>query len=32
MPRLKPGVIVHIHDIFLPWDYPPIFQKRMYSE
>lgn len=32
MPRLKPGVIVHIHDIFLPWDYPPKWQKRMYSE
>lgn len=23
LPRLKPGVIVHIHDIFLPSDYPP---------
>ncbi len=22
VPRLKPGVIVHIHDIFLPSDYP----------
>lgn len=22
VPRLKPGVAVHIHDIFLPWDYP----------
>jgi hypothetical protein len=32
MPRLKPGVIVHIHDIFLPWDYLPEWQKRMYSE
>jgi methyltransferase family protein len=32
MPRLKPGVIVHIHDIFLPWDYPPEWKKRMYSE
>jgi hypothetical protein len=21
MPRLKPGVIVHVHDIFLPFDY-----------
>jgi hypothetical protein len=21
LPRLKPGVIVHIHDIFLPFDY-----------
>ena len=32
MPRLKSGVIVHIHDIFLPWDYPPEWKKRMYSE
>lgn len=23
LPSLKPGVIVHIHDIFLPFDYPP---------
>jgi hypothetical protein len=22
MPRLKPGVIVHTHDIFLPYEYP----------
>jgi predicted O-methyltransferase YrrM len=22
LPRLAPGVIVHIHDIFLPWHYP----------
>lgn len=22
LPRLKPGVMVHIHDIFLPYDYP----------
>jgi hypothetical protein len=32
MPRLKPGVIVHIHDIFLPSDYPPKWRKRMFSE
>ena len=32
MPRLKSGVIVHIHDIFLPSDYPPDWEKRMYSE
>jgi len=25
LPRLKPGVIVHIHDIFLPFDYPRIW-------
>ena len=21
--RLAPGVLIHVHDIFLPWDYPP---------
>jgi len=22
LPRLQPGVIIHFHDIFLPWEYP----------
>jgi predicted O-methyltransferase YrrM len=22
LPRLKPGVLIHIHDVFLPFDYP----------
>ena len=22
LPRLAPGVVVHFHDIFLPWEYP----------
>ena len=22
LPRLRPGVVVHFHDIFLPWEYP----------
>ena len=22
MPRLRPGVLIHIHDVFLPYDYP----------
>ena len=22
LPRVRPGVLVHIHDIFLPWPYP----------
>jgi predicted O-methyltransferase YrrM len=22
LPRINPGVIVHFHDIFLPWEYP----------
>jgi Methyltransferase domain len=32
MPRLKPGVNVHVHDITLPWDYLPEWKKRLYSE
>lgn len=32
LPRLKPGVIVHIHDIFLPGDYPAEWNKRLYNE
>ena len=31
-PRLKPGVIVHLHDIFLPFDYPPDWRGRCWSE
>ena len=23
VPRLAPGVLVHVHDVFLPSDYPP---------
>jgi len=25
LPRLAPGVLVHIHDIYFPYDYPPDF-------
>jgi len=32
MPALKPGVIVHIHDIYLPYDYPQFMCDRFYSE
>jgi Methyltransferase domain len=32
LPTLEPGVIVHIHDIFLPEDYPPEWFERSYSE
>ncbi len=32
LPALKPGVVIHIHDIFWPADYPPHWQGRMYSE
>ncbi len=30
--RLKPGVLIHFHDIFLPADYPPEWSERYYSE
>lgn len=31
-PRLKPGVIVHIHDIFLPNPYPAAWEHRNWNE
>jgi predicted O-methyltransferase YrrM len=32
LPLLRPGVLVHIHDIWLPRDYPPDWRYRYYSE
>jgi hypothetical protein len=32
LPRLKNGVIVHIHDVYLPYDYPQFMCDRFYSE
>jgi hypothetical protein len=32
LPRLKPGVVVHVHDITLPWDYPDMFVNCYWSE
>ena len=32
LPGLKPGVLVHIHDVTLPHDYPPHYIRRYYSE
>lgn len=32
LPQLKKGVIVHIHDIYLPYDYPQFMCDRAYSE
>ncbi len=32
IPRLAKGVIVHIHDIYLPYDYPQFMCDRFYSE
>lgn len=32
LPRLAPGVIVHFHDICLPYDYPASFKTWYWSE
>ena len=32
LPRLPPGLLVYIDDVFLPWDYPPQWADRWYSE
>lgn len=32
LPHLKPGVLVHVHDIFLPCEYPPLFLENGNSE
>ncbi len=32
LPQLPPGVTVAIDDIFLPWDYPPTWEGRLYGE
>lgn len=31
-PALRAGVIVHIHDIFLPYSYPSLARRFLYSE
>src|ERR1043166_8395069 len=32
LPRIKPGVLVHIHDICLPFEYVADFDGRQYNE
>jgi len=32
LPRLSPGVIIHIHDVYWPYDYPQFMCDRFYSE
>ncbi len=32
LPRLRSGVIVHVHDVYLPYDYPQFMCDRFYSE
>ena len=32
LPRSGSGTLLHYHDIFLPWDYPPEWRERHYAE
>ena len=32
LPRLKNGPLIGVHDIFLPYDYPPTWLPRFYNE
>ena len=32
LPKLKPGIVVHFHDIVLPYDYPEMFSDWYWSE
>jgi hypothetical protein len=32
LPRLPKGVLVHIHDINLPYEYRPFYRSRLYGE
>lgn len=32
LPNLPAGVLIHIHDVFLPYDYPDNYFERFYSE
>jgi predicted O-methyltransferase YrrM len=32
LPYLKSGVIVHVHDVYLPYDYPQDMCDRLYNE
>jgi len=32
LPALPSGVLLHVHDVFLPYDYPLIYKKWLYNE
>lgn len=32
VPSVPTGVAVHVHDVFIPWDYPATYQGRLYTE
>jgi hypothetical protein len=32
LPAAPAGVLVHVHDVFIPYDYPPFCQQHLYTE
>ena len=32
VPAVAPGTLLHFHDVYLPWDYPPEWRDRHYAE
>jgi hypothetical protein len=32
LPVLNPGTLIHLHDIWVPWDYPADVAQQAYSE
>lgn len=32
VPALSPGTLVHVHDIYIPYDYPDALRRQLYSE
>lgn len=32
LPQLPTGTLVHVHDIYIPYDYPAVCQKFLYTE
>lgn len=32
LPALPSGTLVHVHDVFIPYDYPYVYQHRLYTE
>ena len=32
IPTLPSGTMIHVHDVYLPYDYPTIQQKQLYTE
>ena len=32
VPALPAGAVVHVHDVFVPYDYPDSYRARLYSE